>query len=55
MEPYGIRTFIYIRGQLGKTQWIPIRLHTGLLGNDLWSYVTVNYGIISNTTQDGYS
>jgi hypothetical protein len=24
MEPYRIRTFANIRGQLGDTQWIPI-------------------------------
>jgi hypothetical protein len=32
MEPYGIHTFANIGGQLGDTQWIPIRLHKG----DTW-------------------
>jgi hypothetical protein len=43
VEPYGIRTFVDVGGQLGDTQWIPIRLHRGggLLGNYLWNYVRV--------------
>jgi hypothetical protein len=41
MEPYGIHTFTNIGGQLGDTQWIPIRLHKGATWNYLWSYVKV--------------